>query len=200
MPATCTTSTITTGNMIWTLWMDSSTGATNTWQLWCNDTTLPTTSANVTVFNPPLWQPRQRSPEEIQRDLQEAERRRRQAAAYEVELEKARIEAHCLLDSILDDMQKKCLKEKDWFLVIGRSGKIYRLRRGRIGNIDMIAPDGNVIGRFCIHPGQHLPNADDLVAQKLHLETDDDGLIRRANRHLVNPEVIDLPKYMRRAA
>ena len=114
----------------------------------------------------------------------------------------ARVQATELLESILNEVQRQSIKEEDWFLVIGKSGNIYRLRRGRVGNIDLVSPKGEVLKSFCVHPGVHVPNADDLVAQKLHLESDDKHLIANANVHNSYPtgEIIDLTKRLPKAA
>lgn len=174
----------TTSDKTWTIWtgVDYGTGSTDSgvWQIWTDTSGTAGTAAvntNTWIASGPVVPVPQLSEEEIQarllrqqREREEWERRRLES---ELKMKEARIEASALLDSILNDIQRRSLEEEDWFLVIGRSGAIYRLRRGRVGNIDLISPDGKLLRSYCVHPGERLPNPDDLVAQKLHLETND---------------------------
>lgn len=153
-----------------------------------------------------LLDERRAAMEREQREWEERQQRwARQRQEEEKKLEVARLEARALLESLLSPAQRASLEQEDWFLVMGKSGSIYRLRRGRVGNVDLVGPDGKVLRKYCVHPGTHLPNFDDLAAQKLHLENDDTSLIELANMHadLGNRgEVIDLSKHlpMREAA
>lgn len=101
----------------------------------------------------------------------------------------AESKARQLLYEFLDDTQKEMLEKYEYFLVLGKSGKLYRLRPGRVGNIDQIGLDGCVETRWCVHPDTKLPSCDDLVAQLLHLRTDDEKLLRVANR--MEPRAVD---------
>jgi hypothetical protein len=186
----------------WNHWSDSSnyiitadigtTAATgDSWIYWNDHTTSTGTSTalddcwNRWVINAHASQPQAERYFREQREREQRRQREREQRyrEQEVRLENARIESFALLDSILDDIQKKTFEEEDWFLVIGKSGRIYRLRRGRVGNIDLVSPDGRVLRSYCVHPNGSFPNGDDLVAQKLHLECDDDNLIEQANLH-----------------
>jgi len=138
----------------------------------------------------------------IIRRQQERERWEIERLQRDVELKASQIQAAALLDSLLDEVQQASLQEEDWFLVMGSSGNVYRLRRGRIGNIDLVSPEGKILKTFCVHPGIHLPNADDLIAQKLHLETDEESLLKIANPHHVyhgQAPVIDIRKHLKAA-
>jgi len=86
-----------------------------------------------------------------------------------------------LLESILNEAQREHLREKKWFLVRGKSGTLYRVRRGRAGNVDQLDAEGKVVDRFCAHPTMYVPDGDTMAGQKLMLETDDVAFQRLAN-------------------
>lgn len=151
----------------------------STWVYWNNSST-ESTSASTDTWGPWVmglhrdsqvyaWEP---SEEEMR-----ATEQRRVARVTAIS------EAEALLDMVLSDVQRKCFKKEDWFLVIGKSGKIYRIRRGRVGNIDLVSPEGRVLRTYCVHPKERLPNGDDLVTQMLYLENDDRLLTGMANVH-----------------
>jgi len=201
------TDTTSTGTSSWDSWnftIDSGTANTNdlTWTDWNAGTSavrIHTSDGSWSEWirqhsnanpygdasNPPVIPYYPKEPEETeeqkaQRIIREQQRELKRKEA-EIRRQKARLEALSLLDSILDDIQRETFAQERWFLVIGKSGKIYRLRRGRVGNIDLVSPEGKLLKTFCVHPSPMLPNGDDLVAQKLHLEHDDEALIRNSN-------------------
>lgn len=206
------TATATTNDLTWTEW-NTGTNAVRvhtsdgSWSEWLRQHT----NANHyrEIANPPFipYYPEETEEQKAQRVIREQQQELKRKDE-ELRRQKARLEALSLLDSILDDIQRETFAQEDWFLVIGKSGKIYRLRRGRVGNIDLISPEGKLLKTFCVHPTPMLPNGDDLVAQKLHLEHDDDALIRRSNTHRTYGEdapVIDIStrlpvKRLRKAA
>lgn len=187
---------------VWSGWNIQTTGGTDpTWADWVsnpNNTRLLSSQHNQGWPRETEEQREARVQRELQR-RQEMEARRVQQTR---ELEAARVEASALLDSLLSEMQRQSLEEEGWFLVIGKSGKIYRLRKGRVGNIDELDLEGNVVKTLCSHPGPQLPNADDLVAQKLFLETDDEYVHQNANvrRPYSDGKVIDITKYLPKVA
>lgn len=194
-----------TSDSTWSSWSNSAestnVGSNYVWQFWVD------TPISVTV--PPRRQlalPRRESAEErearVQRELLRHQEDQRREEERRTELELARVEASNLLDSILSDIQRQTLEKEDWFLVVGKSGNIYRIRRGRVGNIDLLSPEGQILRRYCVHPQGHLPNADDLVAQKLHLESNDDHLMEVANvleDYGTRGEVIDITPHLKAA-
>lgn len=226
------TSAIDTGNTadIWLTW-NSSSASTGTvslniadpgaqaWGGWNVQTSASTTDdtwsgwntnpSNVRVFQRQYqqqWPTRQETVEErdarVQRELQLRQQREERRVQQTAELKAARTEAKALLDSLLSEIQRQSLEEEGWFIVIGKSGKIYRLRKGRVGNIDQLDEEGRVVTTLCSHPGPYLPNADDLVAQKMFLETDDEYVRQNANvrRPFVDGKVIDMTKYLPKVA
>lgn len=102
---------------------------------------------------------RLRQREEIQRHFREAE-----ARALE------------LLRSCLTENQRRELDADDQFTVIAPSGREYLIVRGYAGNV---YSEGWC---FCIHMDSRLPVPDHMLAQKLMIETDEQGFLSIANR------------------
>lgn len=61
-------------------------------------------------------------------------------------------------------------------------GNVYRIRKGRSGNVDRLDDRGRVTGSYCAHPANDVPNCDTMLAQKLMLEHDEDSFLSVANR------------------
>jgi hypothetical protein len=209
---TTVTLTVNDADNVWTNWQDTGTANEPFFNEWA---TNPNHTPNfqrqyMGQYQPPAPETAEEREARVQRELQQRERwereraeRERRRIEREAGLEAARVEAKALLDSLLTETQKNSLENEDWFLVIGKSGNIYRLRRGRVGNIDLISPEGRVLRSLCSHPGPRLPNADDLVAQKLYLETDDEYVQKQANVHYdygTRGQLIELAKHLPRAA
>lgn len=195
----------------WDNWTSSTTSATNsysveaTWRAWTTDASAGEIYVGRELLGsrriPPVLpiETEEEKQARVQRELQAEERRKARIKQKEL----ANIEARSLLDSVLTEIQRECLQKEDWFLVVGKSGNIYRIRKGYAGNIDLINPEGKVIRSFCIHIPHDFPMEDNLVAQKLHLEANDIEFTERANVHREYGEygdVIDIEPYIRRAA
>lgn len=132
------------------------------------------------AYAPPLLTEEQRVERAAQDEL------RRQAAAVRTAQRAVAIEkADKLLDSVLNDAQREHLSRHDWFLLKGKNGTIYRIRRGRSANVDVLNKEGAVIARLCAHPAMAVPDGDTMVAQKLMLESEPEEFLRIANRHSV---------------
>lgn len=119
----------------------------------------------------------------------EAERARQREAKAKEEYEKAqaaRIAAEArareLLLSVLSDQQREEYERTKAFRVKAADGKEYRLKHGWAGNVEELDEFGKAIARLCIHPSAAIPEADNLVAQKLMIETDPESFRRIANR------------------
>jgi hypothetical protein len=129
------------------------------------------------------------SDEEAQRYLQEQQRREQEYAerrAREQEERKAAGDrAEILLRSCLSKAQEQSLDKHGWFMIVGKSGKKYRIRRGHSINIDVMGKKDKVDHRICFHPTYNakVPDADAMLAQKLMLEACEDEALRLANRH-----------------
>jgi hypothetical protein len=96
--------------------------------------------------------------------------------------------ARALLESVLHWDDLAAFKRHGHLVVHGRSGRRYRLRQGRVANIDVIGRDGRILHRLCAHPDRTMPALDIMLAQKLWLETDEAEFVSRANVHgLIHP-------------
>lgn len=119
--------------------------------------------------------------------MAEAAREREEQARKVLEKSKAAREAaeKCareLLLSVLSEEQRKEYERDKAFHVEAKDGTRYRLKHGWAGNVEELNELGIAIARYCIHPNVQIPEADNLVAQKLMLETDPERFRRTANR------------------
>jgi hypothetical protein len=114
----------------------------------------------------------------------------RQAQAIEdakrkVFTDTAKARARRLLFSMLNADQQKELDEKNHFhlTVHSRDGsmKVYRIEHGYAGNVKLLGVDGQPVKRYCIHADSRLPYEDQMLAQKLMLETNEPEFLRIAN-------------------
>lgn len=193
------TSSSSAGDTVWLTWCNntattstaSSISTADAWFAW-NGTAATTTSTSTVWYRwvgdgyqGAVTQARGDTPEEIaeqERQVQEA-RERMQERNRIMQLAEERAE-QCLLEH-LDVEQREQWRARKHFIVRGRSGRRYRIRSFSIGNIDAIDRGGRITHRLCVH-AYDIPKADNLLAQKLHLEADDDYVERIANRHGVH--------------
>lgn len=91
--------------------------------------------------------------------------------------------AEALLMTMLDAEQQKQFRESKWFEVTGQRGR-YRITLGWAGNVFLIGPTGEAIEKLCLHPTVTVPHADNLITQKLLLETNEEEFLRIANRSI----------------
>ena len=140
-----------------------------------------------------------RSPAIIRRRSEVAQRYEREmaerAAAEQLERQHAGLQAHSdaakkrALDLLLEHLtpaQRETFHKNSWFIVEGRSSRRYRINaRGSLaGNVDVLDGAMKTIHRLCAHCDIHtIPLGDQLLAQKLMLEFDEDAFLRIANRH-----------------
>ena len=152
-----TTSTSTTET--WTTWAgttDSSTATItpgdNTWIEWNGNVTIIAQVAYVPV-NPPA-------------------RIKEQEAAVK--------KAEKLLKQHLNKDQLKTWKKSQYFdLKVGN--RVYQIKRGWAGNVDLLTKEGKAKIKYCIHPNTAMPIEDSLLAQKLLLENDEKQFLSIAN-------------------
>lgn len=203
-------SSTTTGSQIWTLWSNSygTTSATANqiiWTAWTGGTT--TSAANITAanstgsINSSTWgswnvqygnqqQVRVATAEEQARMV--ADRQRANDAyharqmALQAETSAAQARALRLLRENLDAKQKADLDANGYFELetISKGGerRKYRIHRKWSGNIQQVDGNGNRIKTLCIHPREHTPVEDSMLAQKLMLEGGaEEDLLRIAN-------------------
>lgn len=89
-----------------------------------------------------------------------------------------------LLRLLREDQLAEFCEHKHFHVVGGHTGTRYRIRKGRIGNVD-VYNNGVIIHRLCAHPNIGCPDIDVMIAQKLHLESPEDELpfVQKANVH-----------------
>lgn len=168
-----TTTTASTDNT-WVRWVAASSGTTATATvITTSDSTDATwyawTAGNHAVRVYPA-QPTASNVEETRARLEKEAKERAEAE----------VRANELLDTHLNDEQRKQLKEIDAF-IINLKSKQYRIRRGWAGNVDELK-DGKVIAKYCIHPQVTVPYSDHMLSQKFMLETNEAEFLRIANR------------------
>lgn len=93
--------------------------------------------------------------------------------------------ARGLLLSMLNHRERKEFEDKGVVSVRGASGTRYRVKRGRVANIEVLHARGDEVRyRLCIHPvDPSLPIEDVMLAQLLHLKADEAQFLEIANRH-----------------
>lgn len=90
--------------------------------------------------------------------------------------------ARQLLKANLSLEQTRQLEERGWFEVHGSKGTRYQVWQGQVRNVLQCDDSGRIIGRFCAHPAEAVPDEDAMLAQKLLLETDEAAFLAIANR------------------
>jgi hypothetical protein len=88
----------------------------------------------------------------------------------------ARLRAEALLWAWLSPAQRKQYRARRWFEVTTTSGRRYRILRGAVVRRD---PRGS---GFCIEATSPVPVADEMLANKLLLETDERRFLATAHR------------------
>lgn len=114
------------------------------------------------------------------------EKRKREYEAEQARVKAAAQRAEELLIEHLTPEQQKQYKDNKWFVIEGgKTKQKYRIRAGTlVANVDVLNDTGRAQHRLCAHarPGS-VPMGDQLLAQKIILETDEDAFLRIANRH-----------------
>ena len=90
--------------------------------------------------------------------------------------------AKALLLSHLNTWQQIDLEEEGEFEVTAPSGRLYRIYKFRSNNVLEIGRDGRTVCTFCLTAGS-VPIYDQMLAQKLLIETDEAAFRKLANRH-----------------
>jgi hypothetical protein len=183
---TSITSASSTTSTVWDYWCDSTSTATTSngvWVEWCSGTYA---TNDPQTFRRQYLNEWQAPPPETEE--QRAVRIARDAEAearYKAEQEKrkaAEAKAEKLLLENLSLRQRDEFRKHGHFIVHGKTRR-YRIRRGWSGNIDVVDKEGRIDHRLCAHPIEHVPDHDNMLAQKLWLESDEDAFVRIANRH-----------------
>lgn len=133
------------------------------WTVWNSDHTgyrTGTSSLPLPVDERTAW--------EIARD--EIVRRNRHRA-YQLRKRIAKRTAEALLVSTFTVEERDEWEALDRVTVIAPDGATYRIRRGWAGNIDVIEGDDEIVERWCVHPSRPIPEADNVLGQKLMIES-----------------------------
>lgn len=160
-----TSNTDTSSNLRWSL--DTGTTTSNT--TWATDVTFTYDTVILNEYRIPSSQPLRQPaamPPVVTRHLK---------SSKEEKL------AEILLLENLNEKQREEYKRLKSFKVIVKD-KIYRIKRGRVGNIELI-DDAGIVARYCVHPSIACPDEDTMLAQKLMLENDEKELLKLANVH-----------------
>lgn len=174
------TGTSATSAQTWTTWnstIDTGTGGTvdSIWYFWVDGTgRVVQSSAPQAEYVAPPRTPEQIAADEERRVARQHEAREREAAHVMASEKAQRLLASCLTQ----EQQRDLKREGSFSLKIGN--KHYRIRQGYAGNVELLE-DGRVVMKYCIHPREHVPDEDTMLAQKLLLEADEGEFLRVAN-------------------
>jgi hypothetical protein len=97
--------------------------------------------------------------------------------------DEADLRAQVLLRAWLSPAQLAQYNRSGHFEVTGSCGTLYRIRRDRQMNLDELDGAGSRVAVWCFGPEGHLPIDDVMLAQKIALETDEQGALAVANRN-----------------
>ena|ERR1017187_5318447 len=88
-----------------------------------------------------------------------------------------------LLAHLSPDQREQYEKDRCFEVHIAdkKSVRRYRITQGWAGNVFLVDEQGKKIKKFCIHPTKSVPYADNLLAQKLLLEADEERFLSIAN-------------------
>jgi hypothetical protein len=100
----------------------------------------------------------------------------RRSWAAGVRRRQARLRAEALLWAWLSPAQRRQYRARRWFEVTTASGRRYRVMRGAVVRRD---PRGS---GYCIEATSPVPVADEMLANKLLLETDERRFLATAHR------------------
>lgn len=91
-----------------------------------------------------------------------------------------------LLNEWLTPEQRESLAVNKYFAVTGSIGGRYHINYGTVNNIECIRRDGKPNQVLCAVPVDHVPIGDQLLAQKIALETDEIAVHKVANVAVAN--------------
>jgi hypothetical protein len=174
-----TGSTIAMPTWVWQQWIDPVNDTGSTW----------VSPRPARLSQTRLYIARRSRDQAIEDDLRHhyAMEQRRQRRVLQVHDDAAHTRARELLLSQLTPAQRKTFDENKWFIIEGgQSREKYRINfKGHmVANVDVLDAHGDVLHRLCGHCDlNEVPIFDQLLAQKLMLECDEERFLRLANRH-----------------
>ncbi len=98
------------------------------------------------------------------------------------EREAITVRARSLLMEHLNAEQRQEYEKSNHFHVRGSRGRRYRIKCGRAHNVYTVNDDGLLIVEHCAHVLENVPNEDNILAQKLLIEHDEDAFLATANQ------------------
>ena len=172
-----------------TYWMDEGTSsASTTWTSWATTSSTDSTTDGTWYrwsdgsYNNPAYivQPaltatqvkqleEQRQKEEMERKHREENKRIAEERALQLLLEN------------LDGNQKAVYESTKAIPIKAKSGCLYRINKGRAGNVEQVDEKGVQLKKLCFHPIENVPDFDVMLAQKLMLECCEEEVLRIAN-------------------
>ena len=166
--------------------IDPGTGSSTTdiqvWQVWNVHQEARESTRRASAEQREAWhrmEQEQRQQEEENTARWEAEWKAKAEELQKKEA-KAKQRAEELLRSCLTPQQQDELNRLNLFhLIVG--DRQYRIKRGRTRNIELLDESGRPIKKLCAHPGEYVPDADTMLAQKLMLETDEEAFLKLAD-------------------
>lgn len=166
----------------WQAWNAGTIATTNdyTWKTWAQGTnSYAYTRRIVTPYVDT------RSPEQIAADQAaaavRAEERRIAAEARRQEAAFAQERAEELLTAHLTPEQLAEWKEKEQIHVVSPRGRRYCIRKGRAHNVFEVDQRGRRVKELCGHVSESVPNADNVLAQKLAIELMEEQFLATCN-------------------
>lgn len=92
----------------------------------------------------------------------------------DVAIAKARV----VLRDKLSDAQRRCFDKHGFFFTLSPSGKRYKIGAHFVRYIE----DGEHETGLCVYPKESMPVYDQMLAIKLHIETNEDKFLETANK------------------
>jgi hypothetical protein len=183
-------------NSAWTIWnqapiqaptvVKSDTG--ETWIIWSGMSNQTGSTIPLAMAVPQASiQPARVLSEHVAVANADWERRQVEQRVYAEARKAANDKAHGLLLEHLDNRQRRSLSKRGWFQARGGlTGRQYKIHGDRCaGNI--IELEGRKeVAQLCVHADHSIPLGDQLLAQLLHIQHDEEFLLRRANRTVLH--------------
>ncbi len=154
------------------------------WSNWCN-AVAANTATNAQALSQAVYN--QQAAGNVAEIVANAERELAASRAeIELKAEMADSRARRLLELMLDDRQRAQFRTQRVFEVMSRQNgtvRRYLVTEGYVGNVFRLNDKDEMIEKFCIHCDSiRIPVADNMLAQKLMLESDEARFLRIANR------------------
>lgn len=190
-----------TNQHYWSVWTNNAATSTTTsindliWSQWSNNITATSSSLTTGTSTSILWAawnqkvatlqnyyraPQPETQEQIAARAQRDADWKRQQAADRAAREVVEKRAEAMLMSVLTPEQRAELLRDGHFHCRSKVGNRYRIKRGTHGNVKRVNEHGKEIESLCVQPSG-IPVADCMVAQKLHIEFNEDEFRKTAN-------------------